>query len=161
MLGLNGAVNEKDFIALCDNLNPQNGKRLTQLQTKANRRIFYDMTIAPPKSVSLAALIGHDKAIVEAHDQAVLTAMQEFENYASTRVRIANRSNDRFTGNIVATTFRHDTSRALDPQLHTHCLLFNATFDPIEKNGKPYKTTKSSKPKNSSTTPTNTSSHAS
>ncbi len=28
--------------------------------------------------------------------------------------------------------FTHETSRALDPHLHTHCILFNATFDPVE-----------------------------
>src|SRR5262249_52385033 len=27
----------------------------------------------------------------------------------------------------------HTTSRALDPQLHTHFTVFNATYDPIEK----------------------------
>lgn len=39
---------------------------------------------------------------------------------------------DRFTGNFVAALFTHDTSRALDPHLHTHCILFNATHDPVE-----------------------------
>ena len=28
--------------------------------------------------------------------------------------------------------FRHETSRALDPHLHTHCIVFNATHDPVE-----------------------------
>src|SRR5262249_34529129 len=28
--------------------------------------------------------------------------------------------------------FRHDTSRALDPHLHSHCIVFNATRDPVE-----------------------------
>jgi hypothetical protein len=32
--------------------------------------------------------------------------------------------------------FTHDTSRALDPHLHTHCVVFNATFDPVEKRWK-------------------------
>ena len=39
---------------------------------------------------------------------------------------------DRSTGNFVAATFTHDTSRALDPHLHTHCIVFNATFDAVE-----------------------------
>jgi hypothetical protein len=30
----------------------------------------------------------------------------------------------------------HDTSRALDPHLHTHCIVFNATFDPVENRWK-------------------------
>jgi len=136
MLGLEGVVSEKDFIALCDNLDPRTGERLTSQSKKTRRRIFYDLTIAPPKSVSIAALIGNDKSIVAAHDEAVKVAMAEFQNFASTRVRGNGRMDDRLTGNIVATTFRHDTSRALDPQLHTHCLLFNATYDQEEKRWK-------------------------
>ncbi|HEV2390941.1 MAG TPA: MobF family relaxase [Verrucomicrobiae bacterium] len=43
---------------------------------------------------------------------------------------------DRLTGNIVAAVFQHETSRSLDPHLHSHCILFNATFDPVEKKWK-------------------------
>ncbi len=32
--------------------------------------------------------------------------------------------------------FTHDTSRALDPHLHTHCIVFNATFDAVENRWK-------------------------
>ncbi len=38
----------------------------------------------------------------------------------------------RATGNVVGAVFRHDTSRALDPHLHSHCILFNATWDSTE-----------------------------
>ena len=31
------------------------------------------------------------------------------------------------TGNVIAATFRHETSREQDPQLHTHCVIINAT----------------------------------
>jgi hypothetical protein len=44
--------------------------------------------------------------------------------------------NDRVTGNFAAALFTHDTSRALDPHLHTHCIFFNATFDSIENRWK-------------------------
>src|SRR5439155_364174 len=44
--------------------------------------------------------------------------------------------NDRLTGNFVSALFTHDTSRALDPHLHTHCIVFNATFDRVEKRWK-------------------------
>ena len=44
--------------------------------------------------------------------------------------------NDRLTGNFAAALFTHDTSRALDPHLHTHCIVFNATFDPVENRWK-------------------------
>ena len=33
-------------------------------------------------------------------------------------------------------TFRHDTSRALAPHLHTHCVMFHATFDATEQRWK-------------------------
>jgi hypothetical protein len=36
----------------------------------------------------------------------------------------------------VGAAFRHDTSRELDPHLHTHCVVFNATFDPVENRWK-------------------------
>ena len=32
--------------------------------------------------------------------------------------------------------FTHDTSRALDPHLHKHCIVFNATFDVVENRWK-------------------------
>jgi ATP-dependent exoDNAse (exonuclease V) alpha subunit len=51
-------------------------------------------------------------------------------------VRKAGKRGERSTGEIAAACFRHETSRELDPHLHTHCVVFNATFDPIEKRWK-------------------------
>ncbi|MGH7940552.1 MAG: MobF family relaxase, partial [Limisphaerales bacterium] len=56
--------------------------------------------------------------------------------FATTRVRVGKADCDRSTGNVVAATFTHDTSRALDPHLHTHCIVFNATFDAVENRWK-------------------------
>jgi len=144
-LGLNGKIREAHFLALCENQNPQSGDCLTQRMnfvreqdgaTAANRRIFYDFTFSPPKSVSLAALVAYDKRIVEAHHRAIQIALGEFETFAATRVRKSNADGSRFTRNVVAGLFTHDTSRALDPHLHTHCIVFNATFDPAEQRWK-------------------------
>ena len=57
-------------------------------------------------------------------------------SFASTRVRAGGRNSDRQTGNVAAALFTHDTSRALDPHLHTHCIVFNATFDAVENRWK-------------------------
>jgi conjugative relaxase-like TrwC/TraI family protein len=63
-LGLKGVVSEEAFIALCEGKHPETGLRLGQRlnlvrhegdDVKANRRIFFDFTIAPPKSVSVVA----------------------------------------------------------------------------------------------------------
>jgi conjugative relaxase-like TrwC/TraI family protein len=97
----------------------------------ANRRIFHDFTISPPKSVSIVALC-EDQRVVELHDRAVRHAMAELEKFAETRVRKSGQQSSRPTGNIVAACFRHETSRELDPHLHTHCVVFNATFDAKE-----------------------------
>lgn len=153
-LNLSGVTSEKDFINLCRNVNPQTGKQLTpRMNGKrisvdangvthefANRRVFFDFTLSPPKSVSIAALVGNDKRIIEAHDKAIRQAMAQFEVFAATRVRLDGQYDYRRTSNLVGTVFRHDTSRALDPHLHSHCILFNATFDAKENRWKALET---------------------
>ena len=144
-LGLSGKVRAEDFLRLCENQHPATGEKLTpELTTTrlengrkvADRRIFYDFTFSPPKSVSIVGLIGEDNRILEAHAHAVKSALHEFERFAATRIRKNNAQNDRLTGNFAAAQFTHDTSRALDPHLHTHCIVFNATFDPVENRWK-------------------------
>ena len=149
-LGLSGVTHMDEFVRLCENLHPQTGQQLTlrqnttrtdigpdgQQQKNSNRRVFYDFTFSPAKSVSIAALAGGDSRIVEAHEQAVTEALRQLQSFAASRVRKKGEYTDRITGNIVAAVFRHETSRALDPHLHSHCILFNATFDPVEKQWK-------------------------
>ena len=144
-LGLRGTVNEAAFLALCEGMNPATGQKLGQRMntvrqeggkdTVANRRIFFDFAIAPPKSVSVVALYQDDR-IIALHNEAVRQTMLELEKFAETRVRKAGQNSERVTGNLVTACFRHDTSRELDPHLHTHCVVFNATFDPVENRWK-------------------------
>ncbi len=145
-LGLRGDVGRDEFLALCENHHPQTGESLTQRRknlrrevdengderNSANRRVFNDFTLSPAKSVSIAALAGGDEQIIEAHCRAVSVAMGELEQFASTRVRRGGSHSDRETGNVAGAMFHHDTSRALDPHLHSHCILFNATHDAVE-----------------------------
>jgi conjugative relaxase-like TrwC/TraI family protein len=149
-LRLSGVTQADEFLKLCQNIHPQTRERLTQRQNAkrltmdgdgnthefANRRVFYDFTLSPPKSVSIVALAGNDQRIVQAHDEAVRTALNELQSYAATRVRKQNQCSHRLTGNLVGAIFRHDTSRALDPHLHSHCILFNATKDSVENRWK-------------------------
>ncbi len=139
-LGLKGTVKETEFLALCEGLNPATGEGLTARRNShrreegklvANRRVFYDFTLSPPKSVSVVALL-RDARILELHKQAVRQAMVELEKFTETRIRKAAQNGDRVTENFIGAAFRHDTSRELDPHLHTHCVIFNATLDPVE-----------------------------
>jgi conjugative relaxase-like TrwC/TraI family protein len=66
LLGLSGTVTRDQFLALCENQHPASGELLTQRRNTtrkdvagevANRRVFYDFTLSPPKSVSIAALV--------------------------------------------------------------------------------------------------------
>jgi conjugative relaxase-like TrwC/TraI family protein len=141
LLGLSGTVTRNQFLALCENQLPGSHELLTRRRNTirkdiagevANRRVFYDFTFSPPKSVSIVALVGGDQRIVVAHNDAVKVALKELEQFAAVRVRSKKSNSDRRTSNIVAALFQHDASRALDPHLHTHCIIFNATHDDRE-----------------------------
>ena len=142
-LSLSGRVGQKEFLALCKNRHPLTEETITQRQLgfggvngHRDRRVFYDFTFSPPKSVSISALVAAEEKVVEAHHRALRVALKEFEAFASTRVRKGRINEDRITSNIVAALFSHETSRALDPHLHTHCIVFNGTFDPVENRWK-------------------------
>jgi len=133
-LGLKDEVSRDQFHALCENQNPNDGERLTQRsQKEGQRRVFYDFTCSAPKSVSVLAVTFDDERLIVAHEEATRIAFRELETFAAARVRKQGNQGYRTTGNLVAASFVHDSSRALDPQLHTHFTVFNATFDKEER----------------------------
>jgi conjugative relaxase-like TrwC/TraI family protein len=136
-LRLKSEVTREQFHALCENRNPATNERLTQRQLKeGQRRVFYDFTCSAPKSVSVLAVTLADERLVTAHEEATRIAFRELETFAATRVRKQGGQKDRITGNLAAAAFTHTSSRALDPQLHTHFTVFNATFDDHERSWK-------------------------
>lgn len=131
------AVDQKTFLSLCDGLHPETGDRLTlRHNAPGNRRIFFDFTCSAPKSVSVMAVTMNDTRLVEAHQEASRVALKELERFAAARIRAKGADADRTTGNVIGAEFLHTSSRALDPQLHTHFTLFNATFDTTENRWK-------------------------
>lgn len=131
-LDLAAPVSEAAFLRLCDNQHPATGRKLTARQRR-ERRVFYDFPISALKSTSIMALTMRDARILVAHHEAGVEVIRELEKAAAVRVRRGGQRGQRTTGEIVAAAFRHDASRALDPQLHTHLVVFNATYDPVEK----------------------------
>ena len=128
-LGLSGAVDKSAFQQLLHGQTPDGKSLHSKAINPENHRAATDYTFSAPKSVSIAALIQKDKRVIQAHDEAVKTALTVLENrYAQTRVRRGPGIREKVqTGNILVATFRHETSREQDPQLHTHCVVINAT----------------------------------
>lgn len=135
-----GIVTRDSFLRLCDNQHPLTGEQLTPQHFK-ERRIYFDFVCSPPKSVSILAVTMNDRRIIEAHKEASTFALRELEQFAASRVRKGGiQEQDRVTGNLVGAAFLHTTSRALDPQLHTHFVLFNVTWDKSEQRWKALQT---------------------
>jgi conjugative relaxase-like TrwC/TraI family protein len=140
-LGLVGEVTERQFEAIRQGLHPATGERLrprhsadrlSDGEIQSRGRHLYDFTLSAPKSISVVAALGEDDRLVQAHQHAVETALQELEASAAARVRMAGANENRRTGNLVLAVYHHDTSRELDPQLHTHAVAGNLTYDGTE-----------------------------
>jgi conjugative relaxase-like TrwC/TraI family protein len=142
LLGLSGNVTSEDFESLRQGLDPETGEFLRQRQgsdrisadgaEQSKARSLYDMTFSAPKSVSVMAIVGGDERLIAAHETAVRETLQEAERYSATRVRLVGQNDNRTTGNWVVAAYTHDTSRELDPQLHTHAVAANLTYDGTE-----------------------------
>jgi conjugative relaxase-like TrwC/TraI family protein len=128
-LGLSGAVEQTTFQQLLQGQTPEGKPLHSKPINPEKHRAATDYTFSAPKSVSIAALIQKDKRVIQAHDEAVKTALNVLENrYAQTRLRRGPGIREKVTtGNLIAATFRHETSREQDPQLHSHCVVINAT----------------------------------
>ena len=95
----------------------------------SNRVAFFDFQCSAQKSVSILAVLGGDKRLRIAHEEASRIALFELERFASRQKNTALQRQSEVTGNICVAAFTHDASRALDPQLHTHFVIANATRD--------------------------------
>lgn len=140
-IGIAGqAITEDFFSDLAHNIHPVTKERLTVRQTQ-NRRAGFDFTFSSPKSASIVHALTKDDAVFQAHRTAYREAMKEIEAMAQTQ---ANMAIDRYyatTGNLIYGAFDHFTSRPNeitingkihfipDMQMHTHCFVFNTTWN--------------------------------
>ncbi|EBX6688691.1 conjugative transfer relaxase/helicase TraI [Salmonella enterica subsp. salamae serovar Sofia] len=127
-LGLKGEVANADMDAIRQGKLPD-GTDLSRMVNGVNKhRSGYDLTFSAPKSVSMMILIGGDTRLLDAWNRSVENGMKEVEKLISARITDNGKTDTVLTGNMVAALYNHDTSRALDPQIHTHALVFNTTF---------------------------------
>lgn len=128
-LGLSGEVDPAMFKQLLEGKLP-GGTELGRGGKESDRdhRLGWDLSFAPPKSVSIVSLVGGDTRLVEAHHAAVKAALAVIEKeFIQTRVKVNGREHIEKTGSMVAALFRHETNREQEPHLHTHCIVMNAT----------------------------------
>ncbi|WP_321853632.1 MobF family relaxase [Burkholderia cenocepacia] len=133
-LGLAGQVQPAGFLNLLEGRveDQQLGKWVTDEETGERRQDHQpgiDITFSAPKSVSLVAEVAGDTAVRDAHETAVRSALAYLEeNVIRTRSTQNGVTSIEHTGNMVAALFKHNTSRDLDPQTHTHAVVMNATL---------------------------------
>ena len=125
-LGLSGEVNADQLRNLLAGFSPEGDPLGIQLRT--DRRPGYDLTFSAPKGVSLLWAFSSDQIrseITEAHDRAVVSVLDRLGKDAAFARRGANGQTLIEANGFIGAAFRHRTSRAGDPQLHTHVVIPN------------------------------------
>src|SRR4051812_8510933 len=130
-LGLEGSIEPQQLGAMLTGRNPVDGEPLGLKSAPGREPVpGFDLTFSAPKSVSLTwALGGHPVAaeVKAAHAEAVRAGLDYLQQTACwTRRGAGGHEFVRGTG-FLAAGYVHRSSRAGDPQLHTHVLVANAT----------------------------------
>ncbi len=125
-LGLTGDIDKTEFLKLCDGVG-KDGEALTQNAGKENHVAGWDLTFSAPKSVSVLwsqADFETRLKIQQLHFEAVKKSLDYLEAEAGfTRRGHLGESTEKCK--LVFATFEHGTSRAQEPQLHTHAIAQN------------------------------------
>lgn len=131
-LGLEGSVDKEVLRDLFDGRHPRTGEQLVQpriVDGKDVRRPGHDLTFSAPKTVSAVWAVADEElrnAISQAQLRAVETAMEHITEQGGLELRYGQGGKVRRPADeLIWATFEHSTSRAQDPQLHTHTLLIN------------------------------------
>lgn len=132
-LALNGTVEANALRAVLNGNCPDNAGPLTRSGQGKSRVPGFDLTFSAPKSVSVLFGLGDDhvsRAVRDAHEAAVDAALDYMERHAAMGRRGKGGAISVLGNGFIGAGFRHRTSRAGDPQLHTHVLVANMTRGP-------------------------------
>ncbi len=133
-LGLEGEVEAADLQTVLDGRDPRTGEPLGRAPGKG-RVPGFDLTFCAPKSVSILFALGGPEAasqVRDAHEAAVASALRLLEAETCV-VRRGHAGAQELAGDgFVAAGFRHRTSRAAEPHLHTHVLVANLAHAPAD-----------------------------
>jgi conjugative relaxase-like TrwC/TraI family protein len=127
-LGLGGEVAGSELRAVLGGVDPVTGRRLAGREG-AKRTPGWDLTFSAPKSVSVLFGLGDEamaKEVGASHRVAVEAGLAYLEAHATVSRRRVDGEIAAVRGEgLVVAAFGHRTSRAGDPQLHTHALVAN------------------------------------
>ena len=126
-LGLAGTVEGPALKQLFRGFSADGRDPLIQGAGRPDHQPGWDLTFSCPKSVSaLWSQAGADvqRAVQEAQAAAVREALDYLQD-AAAFTRRGKGGHTREPTRLVVAAFDHGTSRAQDPQLHTHCLVLN------------------------------------
>jgi conjugative relaxase-like TrwC/TraI family protein len=126
-LGLTGEVDLDAFTNVLHGRLPNGVELGKEVLGNHVHRPGHDLTFSAPKSISMLILAGGDKRLLQAHHEAVKDAMSVIEQMISARDTKEGVTSIVPTGKMVAALFTHDTSRNLDPAIHTHAVIANVT----------------------------------
>ncbi|WP_224981987.1 MobF family relaxase [Geomonas agri] len=132
-LKLIGRVDEQAFRNVAAGKTPDGIEQLVapktimkQWEKEEVHRAGNDLTFSAPKSLSVAYAAGNHQ-VKEIWDLAVVNTMKYVEEHYR---HYRTPDGTRVAGNIVAAKFDHVTSRALDPDVHSHVFLVNMVHTP-------------------------------
>jgi Ti-type conjugative transfer relaxase TraA len=125
-LGLHGEVGDDALAELLSGVDPVTGMDLA----RPGRQVTgFDLTFSAPKSVSLLWGLAEQSVtdeVVAGHQAAVDAALGHLERHAVFVRRGHAGAEAQLGDGLIGAAFRHRTSRAGDPQLHTHVVVANA-----------------------------------
>ncbi len=132
-VGVSGEVEGDALRAALNGNHPVSGGQLARPARGGIRVPGFDLTFSAPKSVSVLFGLADpaiSREVREAHEAAVDAALDYMERHAAVGRRGRAGIESVLGNGFLAAAFRHRTSRAGDPQLHTHVLVANMTRGP-------------------------------
>jgi conjugative relaxase-like TrwC/TraI family protein len=152
LLGLTGPPDYEHFKRLIRGLDPRTGEQLTA-RLRDDRIPCWDVTASIPKGATIA-IEGGDSRVEEKLWESVREAMSMVEGYATTRVRVGNKQEDRLTQSLLWYAVEHPDTRPVEdeslpkdhrwrvmplPDRHIHIIIPNLTWDSVEQQWKAVK----------------------
>lgn len=126
-LGLTGIVEPDPYYRIFFGKQPDGAGNLIETDGGREHHPGWDLTFSAPKSVSVIWSQADDElrqTIQDCQERAAQRALDYLQDKAAVSRR-GKGGVERVKADLVVANFEHGTSRANDPELHTHSLVFN------------------------------------